>query len=70
MVMKNRFDLEQEIMDCWGVVDDIDIIYHKYGEDSDELANVLIGLKTLYQLKFERLFHTFEDCVSQRSLKD
>ena len=67
--MKNRFDLEQEIMDCWGVVEDIDIVYHAHGETSDELANVLLGLKTLYQLKFQRLFSTFEDCVSQRMLE-
>ena len=68
--MKNRFDLEQEIMDCWGVVDDIDIVYYKHAEANDELANVLLGLKTLYQLKFERLFNTFEDCIKQRLLKD
>ena len=66
--MKNRFDLEQEIMDCWGVVEDIDIVYHAHGETSDELANVLLGLKTLYQLKFQKMFDTFGDCVSQRML--
>ena len=67
--MKNRFDLEQEIMDCWGVVEDIDIVYHAHRDTSDELANVLLGLKTLYQLKFDRLFSTFEDCVKQRLLE-
>jgi len=67
--MKNRFDLEQEIMDCWGVVDDLNIVYETRGDKDDELANVLLGLKTLYQLKFERLFSTFENCVSQRQLE-
>ena len=67
--MKNRFDLEQEIMDCWGVVDNINIIYETYGDMDSELANVLLGLKTLYHLKFDRLFSTFEDCVSQRMLE-
>jgi len=68
--MKNRFDLEQEILDCWGVVDDIDTIYHAEPlyENTDEMMNALLGLKTLYKLKFERLFSTFEDCVSQRIL--
>ena len=71
MVMKNRFDLEQEIMECWGVVEDIDTIYHAEHlyEDTDEMQNALLGLKTLYKLKFERLFNTFEDCVSQRMLE-
>ena len=27
--MKNRFDLEQEIMNCWGVVEDIDTVYQR-----------------------------------------
>lgn len=70
MKNKNRFDLEEEIMDCWGVVEDIDLIYHKHGEASDQLANVLLGLMTLYQLKFERLFNTFEDCIQKREFKD
>ena len=68
--MKNRFDLEQEIMDCWGVVEDINLVYHAHGETSDELANVLLGLETLYKLKFERLFSTFEDCCKQRLLEE
>ena len=68
--MKNRFDLEQEIMDCWDVVKDIDLVYHAYGDTSDELANALLGLKTLYQLKFQSMFDTFGDCVSQRVLDE
>lgn len=67
--MKNRFDLEQEIMDCWNVVEDIDIVYSAHGDKDVELANVLLGLKTLYQLKFQRLWNTFEHCVSQRMLE-
>jgi hypothetical protein len=70
--MKNRFDLEQEIMECWGVVDDINTIYqaeHLY-ENTDEMQNALLGLKTLYKLKFEKLFSTFEDCVSTRQLRE
>ena len=66
--MKNRFDLEQEIMNCWDVVEDIDIIYHKYAEYSDDLANALLGLKILYQLKFERMFDTFGECVSEHKV--
>jgi len=70
--MKNRFDLEQEIMDCWGIVEDIDTIYHAEPlyENTDEMQNALLGLKTLYQLKFEKMWSTFEDCVKQQSLKD
>jgi hypothetical protein len=62
--MKNRFDLEQEIMQCWSVVEDIELLREKVldGETEltdDELDNFLLGLKTIYSAKFERLFKTF-----------
>jgi hypothetical protein len=66
---KDRFDLEQEILDCWGVVDDLDVIISSEQlELNDDILNILIGLKQLYQLKFERTFATFEQLVSQRKL--
>lgn len=68
---KNRFDLEQEIMDCWHVTDDIDILAEHVLErnlDVDTITNALIGMKTIYQMKFERLFETFETLVRNRKL--
>lgn len=63
--MKTRFDLEQEILSCWHVVDDLKTVYHseKLYEDENEMQNALLGLYTLYQLKFESLFNTFEVLV-------
>jgi len=63
--MKNndlKFELEQAIMDAWHVVDDIDTVYHR-GDilNEDQMMNLLLGLKELYQLKFEKLFDTFEE---------
>jgi hypothetical protein len=50
---KDRFDLEQEIMNCWHVVDDIKTVCTRSDRMSqDELMNVLIGIHTLYQMKF------------------
>lgn len=64
------FDLEQEIMQVWSVVDDIDMLYTYLGSDTkfkdmsveakDEMMNLLLGLKSLYGVKFERMFKTFE----------
>jgi hypothetical protein len=66
---KTRFDLEQEILDCWHVTDDIQAILDTERLDlNDEMQNVLIGLKTLYQLKFERTFSTFEQLIRERKL--
>ena len=69
---KTRFDLEQEIMHCWNIVDDIKLIYTTHLDKreltDDELANILIGLEKLYQIKFETLFETFEICCAKRDI--
>jgi hypothetical protein len=67
MNSKTRFDLEQEIMGCWGVVDEIDLLIYEILEkemSTDDASNFLLGLKTIYQAKFERLFDTFEHVIS------
>lgn len=70
--MVNRFDLEQQIMNCWSVCEDIDALYNQFGlreMSQDEIQNCLLGLKTLYQMKFEQLFAMFEDMIKEGKLK-
>ena len=57
-----RFTLEDQIMECWGVVDDLDMVYSTEAlyDDQDRMQNVLLGMQELYRLRFERLFQTFE----------
>lgn len=65
------FDLEQQIMNAWNVVDDIEMLYHYFGDNpkfegldakaEDEMMNLMLGLRSLYALKFENLFKTFEE---------
>ena len=59
------FELEQSIMQCWNVVDDIKLITQQVYDrptplTEDEIGNLLIGLETMYQLKFEKCFAEFE----------
>ena len=70
--MSDRFELEQKIMQCWAVVDDIDVLYRRSESNMspDELANFLLGLKTIYQAKFEDLFGVFEQMVSSKQFAD
>lgn len=69
----NCFDLEQNILDCWHVTDDIDTLLKAYLDgpkmSQDDVANVLLGLKTLYQLKFENCFNTFEILIGNDKLE-
>lgn len=65
-----QFDLEQQIMNCWNVTEDVQLLYTWVMDSSeaegiptkalDKLANALLGMETMYNLKFERLFNTFE----------
>lgn len=53
--MANRFDLEQHILNCWNVVDDL----KQFGDNSE----VIQAMEKLYQAKFEKLFECFEEVV-------
>lgn len=70
--MTDRFDLEQDIMKCWNVTDDINLVYKNVMESdmtTDDIANALLGLKTLYEMKFEELFRDFEVLISEGKIK-
>jgi len=62
--MKNaRFALEEQILDCWGICEDLDALFEGILDqdiDKDKIANIVLGLKDLYQIKFEKTFNTFE----------
>ena len=67
----DRFDLEQGILQCWNVVDDIDLLYENVMDKdmtTDEIANTLLGLQQLYKMKFEKLFDTFEKLVHDKKI--
>lgn len=63
-----QFDLEQQIMSCWGIVDDIKA-FSKLCElrdvSEDEQLNFLLGLETIYQVKFEILQDLFEKFIKE-----
>ena len=71
--MKDRFDLEQEIMHAWQVVDDIEMIAEHFADSpkwahippdaTDAILGKLLGIKELYSLRFDRLFNTFEESI-------
>ena len=64
--MTKTFELEQGILNCWNVVEDLEMLAKGVGDrgmTEDQLMNALIGLKTLYHLKFQYLFETFEETL-------
>ena len=70
--MKDRFDMEQEVMKCWNVVDDLKVLHEGVLDRDltrDQISNILLGLGEIYQLRFEVLFDTFETMVSEGKIK-
>jgi hypothetical protein len=68
------FDLEQQIMDCWKVTDDIDLITKHLVEDSDidartaaTIVNKYSAVKELYEIKFDQMWKTFEKVCAERN---
>ncbi len=57
---RDRFDLEQEILECWKVTNDIKLFQDQGGD--------LSVLSSYYEQKFERLWSTFESLIEQRKL--
>ena len=68
---QTRFDLEQQIMECWNVTTDLKRVT-EYLLDAplepnreDKIANMLIGMEALYEVKFDRCFRTFEKLLKE-----
>jgi hypothetical protein len=74
--MTDRFDLEQQIMACWNILEDIKLLSigvlegRPDGEEltTDEVSNYLMGLEAIYGLKFEQMFNTFSTLISERKI--
>jgi hypothetical protein len=61
--MTDRFDFEQQIMSCWGMVDDVKLLAKRGAGSADFDA-----LASVYQHKFEELFEQFETLINERKL--
>jgi len=68
----DRFDFEQQIMACWNVTSDIRTVTEYLldapleGDREDKIANMLMGMEALYQVKFDKLFRQFEQLVREQ----
>ena len=66
--MSSLHDMEQQIMGCWQVCDDLETVFIQIGDGEkeptpDELMNTLMGIQQLYQWKFSQLFEAYENVL-------
>jgi len=68
----NRFDLEQEILKTWNILDDLDTVIEGVLDEDwspDQVSNALIGIKEIYASRFSKTFSTFEKLIAQGDIK-
>ena len=70
----DRFNLESEIMHVWNTKDDLESITSRMMDDpdpmsEDDIANVLIGLSELHDIRCKKLFNVFESMVKNNCFK-
>ena len=61
--VNESFELEQQILDCWTITSQLDTILEGILEHDltrDQIANAVLGLKEIYDIKFDKTFRTFE----------
>lgn len=66
--MSDRFDLEQQILECWKVSDDIRTVL-EHGDKEDMVEN-FEALARLTDIRFEKLWYIFEQMCSGRQFVD
>jgi hypothetical protein len=65
----DRFDLEQLILKNWEVVTEIKHLRElmETNPTQDQIENYLLGLETIYEVKFNKLWDCFEElCQNQK----
>ena len=72
----DRFNLEAEIMSVWNTKDDLESITSRLTDDpdgpltEDEIANVLIGLTELHDIRCKKLFNVFESMLKEKRFNE
>ena len=55
----DRFDLEQQILNCWNIIDDIKLVTENKMVTHEDLNEYMNALTTVYNAKFNKMFDTF-----------
>ena len=64
----DRLEMETQIMSCWNVTTDLKDLTEgvlEYDMSPDQIANALMGMQELYEIRFDKLFRIFEQLVNQ-----
>lgn len=70
---ETRFKLEDAIMRLWSTTEDVDTLFQYYYERHDsmkpeDVANALLGIKQMIQMRGELAFELFEQLIQDEKL--
>ena len=71
----DRFELEDRISSMLSIGDNIDDLIYLIGDakerpTEDEMLNALIGMKSSLDIKYKRLWSTFEQLIQDGTIKN
>jgi hypothetical protein len=67
----SRFEMEQVIMRCWALSEDLSLLSETICNaevSADQVANALIGMQALHEMRMEKLFSMFEQKVKDGTI--
>lgn len=68
----DRFDFENAILAMWSTKEDIDLVTSRFLDGprmtEDEMANALIGLSALHEMRCQKAFDMFEHLIAARKI--
>lgn len=67
LITKDRFDLEQDILNTWDLKRDIETFLQMYCDNpqpmtEDQVYNYLFSIANVLDLRMERMWDTFSQC--------
>jgi hypothetical protein len=72
-LVDDNFDLEQQILKCWGMVDDVKEIVDQFNQgklNNEDTVQTLLACVAVYQFRFDRTFQKYEEvCRGLHSLR-
>ena len=63
--MTDRFDLEQQILECWKITDEIPMMESQGANVAD-----MTSLACVYEFKFKKLWSIFEQMVAENKVNE
>lgn len=68
--MSDIFDLEEQMLSFGNVTSDIELVVRHLmdrpqGYTSDDVMNKFMAIKDLYEIKFQRMWSTFDEVVKE-----